>query len=439
MAWDEGFDESHLHEDCLPRDQAFTHVMENDFDDVREAVAEADAQDWLAGSVDTLELINVVSTYDRERLRTSLRDVLNIDKGTDREAEPEEFFPVAAEVATLMERTRSPYADACNITESVGWAKELVEIVRLFRDILFARSEEHQAVGGLPKLGVRSAESPKLSQLDQLATALRQHDTVRASRDLHDRLNDILQHGIVYRLRQEGRGPARIVREVDAQKTPLRVHLAFWISTYLGLHERYVDLAVCAECGKIFSRGRRDNVYCSKTCQNRVAYKRKKIFVAGVLREVDVQDSRSLPNRLSGLELTGPDTPIVLCLNHPRFGLGLVESVQHPRRRLRLKYEDSVVVKDIPADKTADEFFEELKTAGELAITVVRPEALTVDALGDALTETSMPIEWTEIVQPGNQQLTVRFLSGVRRFHQREVMDLKFYVVEDPRLLAELL
>ena len=450
MSWDEDFDESKLHEDCVSRGEVFAYVMENDFDDVREAVAEADAQDWLADRADTLELINIVSSYDREQLRAAIRDLLNVDPRVDRDVSTDEFFAVAADVAKFLERTRSPYAETYGITESVEWAGELIEIARLFREILFARSEQHQAASATAKVGAQTAEQSKLSKLDRLTHALSQRHNAdliaRALRGPHDRLNEILQNGVVYRLRQEGRRSPRTVREVDAEKTPLRVFLAFWMSTYLSLHEQHVDLAVCVECGKIFARERRDNVYCSKTCQNRVAYKRKKIFVAGVLREVNVKDSPGPPSRFSGLELD-PETPPKrselrrgLCLNHPRFGLGVVESVQHLRRRLRLKYEDSVVIKDIPDDKSAQEFFDELKARGELSVTVARPRDLTSESLQDAAVELRTPVDWTEMVDPsGPQMLAVRFLSGVRRFSRWETKDLTFYAVENPRLLAELL
>ncbi|MBI4590156.1 MAG: hypothetical protein HY725_15085 [Candidatus Rokubacteria bacterium] len=417
-------DDSKLHEDCVPRDEAFSHVMENEFDEVREAVAEADAQGWLDESAETIELINIVSSYDREQLRAAIRDVLNVDARAGREVSPE-FFAVAADVAKFLERTRSPYTETYGITESVEWVGDLLEIARLIREILFALSEQHQMASTAAKVGATPAEPPKPSKLDRLTRALSQRDTEdmisRAFRRPHDRLNDILQHGVVYRLRQEGRRPPRIVREVDAEKTPLRVVLAYWMSGYLSLHSRHVDLAVCAECGKIFARERRDNVYCSKTCQNRVAYKRKKIVVAEVLREVNVKDS---PNELRA----------GLCLNHPRFGLGVIEDVRYLRRRLRLRYDDSSVIDasapipmkltgtsfPIPDGKSAQEFFEEVKAR----------DARTIAG-------------WQEVVDPGSLVLSVRFLSGVRRFSRWEIesgtKEMTFYAVENPRLLAEML
>jgi len=408
------YDESKLHEDCVARDEVFAYVMENDFDEVRAEVAEADAQDWLAESADTLELLNIVSSYDREQLRAAIRDVLNVNARSDRDVladevlSADEVFGVAADVAKFLERTRSPYAEIHDITESVEWVGDLIGITRLNRDILFALSEQRQTASAAVKMGVPATEPPKLSKLDRLTRALQRQSAMdvlsHASDDLLGRLNAILQHGIVYRLRQEGRKAPRVVREVDASKTPLRVVLAFWMSAYLSLHERYVDLAVCVECGKIFARDRRDNVYCSKTCQNRVAYKRKKIFVAGVLREVNVKES---PKELRA----------GLCVNHPRFGLGVIESAEFLRRRLRLIYEDSSMMSEpIPDGKSAKQFFEEVKAKGE-----------------------RRPIDWREVVDPRNWIVSVRFLSGVRWFSHWETKDAPFYVVENPRLLAELL
>jgi hypothetical protein len=417
-------DDSALHEGCLPSDQALEHVLNYEFDAVREAVAEADARDWLEKSTEEIELINIVSTYDREQLRAAIRDVLNVDARAERQVSPNEFFAVATDIAKFLERARSPYTEACGITESVEWVGDLIEITRLIREILFARSEQHQAASAAAKADAPPARPTKPGKLDRLTSELVQRDmadlTFKGFRGSLDRLNEILERGIVYRLRQEGRRDPRVVREVDAEKTPLRVVLALWMSTYLSRHERYVDLAVCVECGKIFARGRRDNVYCSKTCQNRVAYKRKKIFVADVLREVNVKDS---PTELRA----------GVCLNHPRFGLGVIEDVRYVRRRLGLKYDDSNagdaggpvpisvarISFPIPDGKSAQEFLEEVKA-----------------------TEVRTIADWQEIVDPASLLLSVRFLSGARQFRRWEIertKDVTVYAVENPRLLAEML
>src|SRR5882724_8090083 len=92
-------DESALHEECVHRDEVFRVVMENQFDEVRETVAEHAAQEWFADSADTIELINIVSSYDREQLRAAIRDVLNIEAPAGREVSPDEYFAVAADVS----------------------------------------------------------------------------------------------------------------------------------------------------------------------------------------------------------------------------------------------------------------------------------------------------------------------------------------------------
>ena len=289
-----------------------------------------------------------------------------------------------------------------------------------FLSILFALSENRKGPGPAAKAATAPGLLLKTSKLDQLTNMLNQQHTPGTLDDgvrRHlGRLNDLLNNGVVYRLRPEGRKSPRVVRDIDSSKTPLHVAIAFWMSEYLGAHELYVDLAVCVECGKFFARERRDNVYCSKTCQNRVAYKRKKIFVAGVLREVNVSETRS--------ELRPG-----ICLYHPRFGLGVIEKVQYLRRRLRLKYADAVEADSarvigatflIPDGKSAQELFEEVKGRDE-----------------------RKPVSWQEVVDPASHVISARFLSGVRRFNRWEIdhgtKDITFHAVENPTLLAELL
>src|SRR5437899_175348 len=117
-------DESALHEECVHRDEVFRVVMENQFDEVREAVAEHAAQEWLADSADTIELVNIVSGYDREQLRGAIRDILDFEVPLNREVAPDDYFAVAADVSKFLERTRSPYAETYGITESVEWVGE---------------------------------------------------------------------------------------------------------------------------------------------------------------------------------------------------------------------------------------------------------------------------------------------------------------------------
>ena len=91
--------------------------------------------------------------------------------------------------------------------------------------------------------------------------------------------------------------------------------IANWISDYLKNYYPLVDLGVCAECGRFFERERRDKTFCSKTCQNRVAYKRKKIFESDAFAPVNVA-----PDDACEIEAG-------LWLHHPRYGIGLIEFV----------------------------------------------------------------------------------------------------------------
>jgi hypothetical protein len=313
------------------------------------------------------------------------------------------------------------------LAESVDWVADLVDVTRTIREALLAMSESREASevarkGNAAALQPEKSSKPdQLTKLDELTKLLTQHHVFADSQGLRrhlDRLNEILQQGVVYRLRPEGRRSPHVVREIDAEKMALHTLLAFWMSQYLGAHEQYLDLTVCVECGKFFARQRRDNIYCSKTCQNRVAYKRKKIFVGGVLREVDVKGAQD--ELRSGL-----------CLNHPRFGLGVVENVQYQRRRLLLTYDSSsgveassdsgrvvATARPIPDGKSALELFEEIKAR-----------------------EVRVPVTWQEQVDPASCAVSARFLSGVRRFNRWElaVKDVAFYEVGNPSLLAELL
>lgn len=408
-------------------EDALDHVIENNFEAVQEAAADGAAQDWLTDGASTLELLNIVSSFDREQLRAAIRDLLNVETRPNRSPSPEEYFPVATEIAEFLERTRSPYAERYSLAESVDWVTDLVDVTRTIREVLLAMSESREA-SEVARKGNAAAIQPEewsksdqLTKLDELTKLLTQHHVFADRQGLRrhlDRLNEILQQGVVYRLRTEGRRSPHVVREIDAEKMALHTLLAFWMSQYLGTHEQYLDLTVCVECGKFFARQRRDNIYCSKTCQNRVAYKRKKIFVAGVLREVDVKGAQD--ELRSGL-----------CLNHPRFGLGVVENVQYLRRRLLLTYDSSsgveggsgagravATARPIPDGKAALEFFEEIKAR-----------------------EARTPVTWQQQVDPSSCAVSARFLSGVRRFNRWE-LDAKgvaFYEVENPTLLAELL
>jgi hypothetical protein len=108
----------------------------------------------------------------------------------------------------------------------------------------------------------------------------------------------------------------RFGREPDVESTPLTSLLAEWICDYLENYSDRVDLGVCVECGRTFSRRRTDNAYCSKTCQNRVAYKRRKIFEEGLLRKIEATPE-------SGSQAVSPG----VWAYHPRLGFGVVDTI----------------------------------------------------------------------------------------------------------------
>jgi hypothetical protein len=101
------------------------------------------------------------------------------------------------------------------------------------------------------------------------------------------------------------------------QSTSLTSCLTNWFVEYLVNFYPYVNLSVCVECGVFFQRQRKDNVYCGKTCQNRVAYKRKKIFETNALREVSVDPDTTAEIRPG------------LMFYHHRLGLGVVEEANY--------------------------------------------------------------------------------------------------------------
>jgi hypothetical protein len=126
----------------------------------------------------------------------------------------------------------------------------------------------------------------------------------------------------------------------DHDSSKLATCLASWISDYVSIYFPSVNLAVCFECGKFFSRERRDNVYCSKTCQNRVAYKRKKIFESGALSRVNVS-----PDDVWEMK---PG----LWIHHPRLGVGLIENVEHGGKTLASMLDSAGAAKPDPRYKS---------------------------------------------------------------------------------------
>jgi hypothetical protein len=181
------------------------------------------------------------------------------------------------------------YAQHCTVGEDLSWASNLTELTRAFCDVLFALSD--------PK--------KRLSLQWELSEHLRVID-VALEKGTRSRL---VYRGVVEKRPNFDREPA-------LETTPLSAVVAEWICDYLVNYSARIDLGACVECGKIFPRKRSDNAYCSKTCQNRVAYKRRKIFEGGLLRKIDLS-SNALDDSVKSR----------VWAYHPRLGLGAVDTI----------------------------------------------------------------------------------------------------------------
>jgi hypothetical protein len=243
--------------------------------------------------------------------------------------QPSQLFSIACQISAILEEERSPDAERHQVGDDLSWAVDLVEVARAFRGLLIALADEEAD----EHIAIRR-------RFDSLLHSRAANADAESSDPLLKSLNSFLQKGLVTRLvLQYQRGKATFTKTVDPNHTPLAVSLANWISDYLTIYREDVDLAVCVECCRIFKRDRSDNAYCSKTCQNRVAYKRKRIFGAGVLREVQI-DSEDTTALTPGL-----------WIYYPRFALGRIENVRFSDRRLIIKVGDSGrAVSRIPED-----------------------------------------------------------------------------------------
>ena len=309
-------------------EEGVRYALEEKPQEVEAAVREWQADRWLEESHDWLELINIVSQHDREQLRNSVRYRALFGSKTPQLPEEAEagLFNLASDVSKFLEthkRTFSAssggqfvkrvyvsesirdeyrpvlvpslalYAEYCDVSDDVRWVSELVTLTRAFRDILFAIGDPQSK---------RSLE-----------WELSQHIRV---------VNAALERGTCSRLIYTGFARRhQFGREPYVEKTPLVSFFASWISEYLASYSERIDLGACVECGKIFSRQRSDNAYCSKTCQNRVAYKRKRIFETGLLERIEVTFKNVAEKLQQGV-----------WVYHPRLGLGFVRFVDRKRR-----------------------------------------------------------------------------------------------------------
>jgi hypothetical protein len=305
------------------KENGLEYVLENHFREVRKEVEDVQASEWLDGSRNFLQLINIVSEHDREQLRSALlrraygREPEQVTSNTELH-----LFNLASDISKLLESVSKPshdgnagasqpglvaeylknhkygyrpgppvgplahYAQYCTL-DDLAWVPDLIELTRAFREILFAISD------------------PERSLEWELSNHIRTIDAA-------------LEKGTRPRLVYRGLDAKRHMfgREPNPPTTPLSSLLASWMSDYLGAYSDRIDLGACVECGKIFPRQRRDNSYCSKTCQNRVAYKRRKIFEGGLLQKIELTPRTVTEKLREGV-----------WAYHARLGLGLVESV----------------------------------------------------------------------------------------------------------------
>jgi len=372
-------------EGYIPEDQAFEYAIENEWEAVEEAVKTDLAQAWLRDGKQWLELLNIVSRHDKEQLRNAIRREVAAPPFADSDELPEsQLFAVASDVARLLESSGSPYSPSCSPSDDLDWSKKLVKLTRAFREVLFLISEPvdswmfgHHLEKPLREINL---------SLDERRPVLA---WVRSNQKDHQ-----------FQLRTE------------ASSTPLHSCVAGWICEFLDTHRSVLGLSVCTECGTIFVRERRDNVYCSKTCQNRVAYKRKKIFESGVLVEQKV-DPAAPAAMVPGL-----------WVSHPRLGLGRIEGVRFTNRKLRVQFKDRDFALSIPDDRTPEVVLDRLKKAGK-----------------------EEPTSWEEVVDPNFMDVRVRFLQIARTLRAWEMFQPgkktdglpSFYRVANPTALADLL
>jgi len=298
-------------------EEGLNYVLQEKPEEIRKVAKDWRAEDWLEQSHDWLRLLNVVSQHDREQIRESIWQGANHGRHQQATAIQDlQLFKLASSVSDLLEslaklRLRANdavgsdeltqrldlYAQSCLEGEDLTWASDLVAVTRAFREVLFAIADPQRK------------QSLEWTLSDHIKT-----------------IDAALQKGTLPRLVSGALQDKRrkfFVREPNPTATPLPSLLADWISDYLVNYSDRIDLGTCVECGKVFSRQRRDNTYCSKTCQNRVAYKRKKIFETGLLEKLEITQKS-----------TTEELQRRVWVYHPRLGLGLLEMATEQYKRL---------------------------------------------------------------------------------------------------------
>ncbi len=299
-----------------------TAACEHHWEEIKEAVDEVRGSDWLSDSATCLELLSTVSQRDFTHLRGGLKKFLRKGQSDGEQLTDEQLFAIASDVAALVEKLPVPLlsksflsrvsdgkfqigqeptpsrcvamaASRCTLGDDLSWAKDLLAVTKAFRDILSVLSDPEAQEQHL-RLNIREP----LQSLNYFLT--------RA-------------HALLLVQWLSGGKQVSFGRCPDPEISDLPAYIAEWISDYLKNFYPRVGIGVCAECGKLFQRERRDKTFCSKTCQNRVAYKRKKILESDALKQVDIAPDGAA------------DIVAGLWIHHPRFGIGLILGVSTNR------------------------------------------------------------------------------------------------------------
>ncbi|HXM48330.1 MAG TPA: hypothetical protein VN956_10845 [Pyrinomonadaceae bacterium] len=322
MSYDEAEDFGGVPEGYTADEDVLSSAFENYWDEIQEAVEDSRGSDWLTNSAIHLELLSIVSQRDFTHLRGGLKKLLRKGQSDGDLLTDEQLFAIASDISTFVEKLPVPlhksflnYTDKsgllggqeptpsrciamtagkCILGDDLSWAKDLLTIARTFRDILSALSDPE-----LQESNLRLRLVEPLQSLNYFLT--------KAS------AMPIVQWPISGKQVFFDRCP-------DPKSSDLSSYMAEWISDYLKDYYPRVGIGVCGECGKFFGRERRDKTFCSKTCQNRVAYKRKKILESDALERVNIAPDDAV-NIVAGL-----------WMHHPRFGIGLIEGVSTANR-----------------------------------------------------------------------------------------------------------
>jgi hypothetical protein len=72
-----------------------------------------------------LELLNIISGYDRVQLREAIRRGIHADERRDDEPPHSQLFSVASEVSEFLESKHSPYSGRYGVSEDLAWVVDL--------------------------------------------------------------------------------------------------------------------------------------------------------------------------------------------------------------------------------------------------------------------------------------------------------------------------